>query len=317
MSSGTASKTDELYGERHVYTKHRAGLPPLRQYFKEAWRRRQFPLELARTDQRSSHADTTLGKIWMVLNPLLLGCVYFVLVDVIAGSHQGFGYFTHLLAGLFLFYLVQNCVIGGAQSVTAGARLVLNTPFPRILMPAATAYQALIRFWPTLIVLGVIRTVSTIQKIPVWTCKVPLISDRCPIPAKNLVYNAQFPINWTLILAIPIIFIVLMFAFGLGAFFATLQVYFRDTASFLPYFTRIWMYLSPVILTSVLIHNKLGKLSNLNPLYPMFSAWDWVIEWGRVPPLQNWLFSLAWMVVALVIGSWYLMSRERDFAVRL
>ena len=34
---------------------------------------------------------------------------------------------------------------------------------------------------------------------------------------------------------------------GLAALFATLQVYFRDTSSFLPYFLRLWMYLSPVL----------------------------------------------------------------------
>ena len=38
-----------------------------------------------------------------------------------------------------------------------------------------------------------------------------------------------------------------VFSMGCAAFFATLQVYFRDTSSFLPFFVRIWMYLSPVL----------------------------------------------------------------------
>jgi hypothetical protein len=38
-----------------------------------------------------------------------------------------------------------------------------------------------------------------------------------------------------------------VFSMGLAALFATCQVYFRDTSSFLPYFLRLWMYLSPVL----------------------------------------------------------------------
>lgn len=316
MSSGTAAKTEGLYGEHNVYTKHRAGIPPLGKYFKEAWNRRQFPLELARTNERASNTDTALGKLWMVMNPLLLGCVYFILTNVIAGGHQGWGYFAHLLAGLFLFYMVQHAMLGGAQSVTAGSRLVLNTPFPRILLPAATTYQALIKFLPTLIVLAIFRTIG--RYTAQYSCTNPRLSVAdCVKGGSTIRFYGSFPMSWTLILLVPIVLITLMFAHGLGSLFATAQVYFRDTSSFLPYFTRIWMYLSPVILTAEQIHDKLGKLANLNPLYPMFSAWDDVIQYGRVPPLETWFFSVFWMIIALVVGTLYMMSRERDFAVRL
>ena len=33
---------------------------------------------------------------------------------------------------------------------------------------------------------------------------------------------------------------------GLAAFFAALQVYFRDTSIFLTFFVRIWMYLCSI-----------------------------------------------------------------------
>jgi hypothetical protein len=38
-----------------------------------------------------------------------------------------------------------------------------------------------------------------------------------------------------------------LFNVGLAMFFSVLTVYFRDTSSFLPYFLRIWLYISPVI----------------------------------------------------------------------
>lgn len=33
-----------------------------------------------------------------------------------------------------------------------------------------------------------------------------------------------------------------LFGAGMGMIFATIQVYFRDAASFLPYMVRIWLY---------------------------------------------------------------------------
>ena len=64
------------------------GLPPVRPYLREVWRRREFALELSRTKLRAQHFDTAFGQLWLVLNPLLLACVYFMLVDIIRGGSR-------------------------------------------------------------------------------------------------------------------------------------------------------------------------------------------------------------------------------------
>ena len=46
---------------------------------------------------------------------------------------------------------------------------------------------------------------------------------------------------------LPIIALLTIFAAGAAMFTATAQVYFRDLANFLPYFTRIWLYTSPIL----------------------------------------------------------------------
>src|SRR6266576_27843 len=71
-------REDEFSAAEHVYEPHAAGLPPLRPYIRELWRRREFALELSRTRLRAQHFDTVFGQLWMVLNPLLLAGVYFV-----------------------------------------------------------------------------------------------------------------------------------------------------------------------------------------------------------------------------------------------
>ena len=70
----------ELIPEVQVYEPHRAGLPPLRPYVTELWRRRHFAAELSRATMRAANTRTFFGQVWLILNPLLLAFVYYVLV---------------------------------------------------------------------------------------------------------------------------------------------------------------------------------------------------------------------------------------------
>ena len=54
--------------------------------------------------------------------------------------------------------------------------------------------------------------------------------------------------QFTWVLAIPVLALLTVFcALGMAMLLATMQVYFRDTRSFLPYFMRLWFFASPVL----------------------------------------------------------------------
>src|SRR3954462_7644624 len=155
-----ASPERPLPQQRHVHVPHRVGLPPLVPYVRQLWQRREFAAELARTKLRAQHFNTAFGQFWLLLNPVLLAGVYFVLVDIIRHGLHGPNSFAHLMGCLFLFQFVQDSVRQGAKSVVQGGKLILNTAFPRVLLPIASVVQAFIRFLPTLVVLAVVHTVS-------------------------------------------------------------------------------------------------------------------------------------------------------------
>jgi len=132
---------------------------------------------------------------------------------------------------------------------------------------------------------------------------------------------AQRPISPVLLLAVPAFGLIVLFALGCAALVGTVQVYFRDTSSFLPYFLRIWLYLSPVILEVSKIHAEFAKhgalLPYLNPLYSLIGSWSDILTMAKPPSWQMWVASIVWATVAFVGGSLFFMSREREFAVRL
>jgi len=273
--------------EFQVYEPHRVGLPPLGPYLAELWRRREFAAELSRSNMRASNTRTFFGQVWLVINPLLLACVYYVFVNILSPRVGGLEYLSHLVAGIFAYYLVSGCISTGAMSVVGSGALISNMAFPRLLMPLSAIRTAVFRFLPT---------------VPVY-----------------LVLHAVAGGPWSLTMLLAPFFLAAMVVFGAGlaAVFATLQVYFRDTMSFLPYFLRIWLYLSPVIWFAEDVPGRLAPFMRFNPLWSMLGGWTDLLVEGRVPPLSMWLSAVAWAVASFALGSLFFISREREFAVRL
>jgi teichoic acid transport system permease protein len=277
----------EWGGERHVYEPHRVGLPPLGPYVRELWRRREFAFELSRTNLRAQHFETAFGQLWLVLNPLLLALVYFLLVDILRHGHRPPGFFAHLVAGIFAYYFVSGAVREAAKSVTGGGRLVLNTAFPRALLPLSDVITAFKRFLPTFVIYIPIHLVSGL------------------------------PVGLVDLWLIPIVVMLGLVAAGLSMFVAALQVYFRDVKNFLPYVLRIWLYASPVLYFAHEVPGHWSWVLSLNPIGGLLSGWSDVLHDGHAPTATDLGLGLAWGVFLFIGGALFFMSRERDFAVRL
>ena len=285
----TVDKTgavDDFTPVLHVYEPHKAGIPPLLPYVRELWRRREFANESSKASLRSENTLTVFGQLWMVLNPLLLAGVYMLLVTVLQQKNPGMGFFSRLTAGLFSFYFVSNCMMTGAASIVGGGKLLLNTSFPRLLMPFAAVRTSFFRFLPT---------------IPVY-----------------LIFHILAGNPWNVGTLCAFAFAMLiLFGLGIAAFFATIQVYFRDATSFLPYFNRIWLYISPVMWLLDQIPEGLRGFVTVNPLFSLIGGYTGALVEGKVPALSVWITAAVWSVASLVLGSLFFISREREFAVRI
>ena len=287
MNSHAISPEDEYLGEHHVYEPHRAGLPKMRPYFRELWRRKSFAFELSHTEMHAANTDTFFGQAWLVINPLLLASVYFVLVDIVSGRAQKPLFFAHLTSGLFLFYFISGAMISGASSVVSGGRLIMNTSFPKMLLPISATYTAFRRFLPTLIVFAVLDLV------------------------------ARLPISLALLWVPVILLEAAAYGLGLAMFFATLQVYFRDAKAFLPYAVRIWLYLTPILWFADAAPKRLVPFLPLNPLFGIMGSWSEVLIQGNPPEPKLILLGAGHALLTLVLGGLFFMSREREFAVRI
>ena len=287
MSTQTTARDSGFTAERQVYEPHKVGLPPIGPYVRELWRRREFAFELSRTELRVAHFNTVFGQLWLLINPLMLAFVYFVLVDILRRGHRPAGFFAHLVGALFAYYFVSDAVRHSVRSVTSGGKLILNTSFPRILLPLSSVITGVKRFAPTLLIY-----------IPVH-----LLSHR--------------PVGFTLLWVIPIAVLMTLLACGLAMIVSAAQVYFRDLKNFLPYALRVWLYISPILWVAHQVPKRYDVLLAINPLASLLTAWSDVLDRGATPTLHDLLIGLAWSVGVFIAGAAFFMSREREFAVRL
>jgi teichoic acid transport system permease protein len=269
-----------------VYEPFRAGLPPMRDYLRSLWSRRTFIAEFSRSELREQNYGSVFGQLWLILNPLLLSAVYFLLIYVIGGSSDSTR-FGHLTASLFLFYLIANSLTGGVKAITSGQRLILNTSFPRIMLPISATVIALFKFIPTVLVFVVIHAVIGL------------------------------PYSWQMLWAIPIFFIALVMSLGMAILISCINVYFRDISSMLPYLTRSLLYLSPVLYEAVNISERIKKVEIANPIFYLLDSWSRVVVHAQAPTKMGLIHASIWALAIFFIGSYFFLSRERDFAVRL
>ena len=293
MSAPAADRTPRHHAQNdwaaqvHVYEPHVSGIPPVRQYLAEVWKRREFAYELSRTQLRTQQYGTVLGQLWLVLNPVLFGLVYFILVDIIRTGNREPDIIVHLLGGIFGYHLVSTSIREGAISLTRSGRLILNSSFPRMLLPLSAIISAFKQFLPT---------------VPIYI-------------ALHIGYGR--PTNANSLWALLLILYFVVLGTGLALFTAALQVYFRDLKSFLPYALRIMMFGAPILYLTSRVPDRWEWLFDVNPISRMLSAWEECLYYGVTPTTRNLVVGAAWAVGSLIVGALFFMSREREFAARI
>ena len=287
MTTDEAARPHEYSDVEYVFEPHASRMPDLRQYVEAMWERRRFMAELARSDLRSARSSTALGSVWSVLDPLFQAAIYFFLYTVLRRGATGQSKFLPvLLAGMFLFQLSMNALGEGGASIKRSKGLVLNSTFPRAILPITNLYKNLREFVPCALVLVVIF---------------PLVGGT--IGAGIFVLPLLFAIQ--MVMNVGIVLLV--------STFVTLVA---DGRNVMTYVSRVLFFATPVVYPVSLLPASAKLLIGWQPLFPLFSAYQAVFS-GGVPNPVLVLESAAWAFALLVIGGQWFLRREREFPMHL
>ncbi len=256
----------------------------VRGYLRDLWARREFAWYLAMGNFKARNASTALGLFWWVLNPLLLGLVYFLVFGIIfAGDSRPDDYVAYLLAGMFAFHFTHQSMTGGANSILQNSKLLVNLKFPRMILLVSAIIESGIGFLASLVAFFAIA----IPAVGIW-------------PSLSMIW----------ILAILPIHI--MMNLGLAALVARMAVPFRDINNFLPYATRLWLYLSPIIWPLSFLDSAgetLNFVVRLNPMFHLIAMYRTALMGAPLEPGAL-LVSGVWAVALLLLGAGLFVTYE-------
>lgn len=254
---------------------HRVGArPKLMPYLGQAWGRREFAFELARSRIEASNGRNRLGMLWVVLKPTLNALMYGAIFGVLQGDSKPPGFPMYVVIGVFLFEFFSQSMNQGAKSITGNTALVQSLSFPRITLPLATILQQLLTLAPMLGVMYVYCLILGAK--PTW--------------------------SWFLVL--PLVGIFTLFNTGVALVCARLTVHVRDLTQLLPLLNRLLFYTSGVLFSVDRILNMfpvMVRLFDFHPIYQTLQIARGCIM-GTEYPVTYWAYLSLWSVLMLVFG---------------
>lgn len=247
----------------------------LRQAFDDVVSRRRLVQYLVRADIKKKGADTFLGNLWWIMDPLLQMVVYVVLVTVIFQRTTP-QYPLFIMAAILPWKWFTSSMTDGAGSVVGAGQLIKQVQFPKIVLPMASTSAAVVGFAFGLVPLGGIM----------------------------LLYSSRIS---PYILLVPVIAVVqYVFTLGLVFMVAAANVFFRDLGNVMRHLLRLWFYLSPGLyslstLEATSTFQKypiLGDLARLNPFAVLFESYRAVIYGTPDGPAH----APDWRSLAILLG---------------
>ncbi|GAB2892658.1 ABC transporter permease [Neomicrococcus lactis] len=257
-------------------------------YLKEIWRYRSFIYFDSQARVAAGHDEDRLGKVWLVLNPILNGATYYFVFGLLLGTGSGVPNFLgYLIIGTFMFRFTTQGIISGARSINNNKSVVQAFNFPRATLPVAANLR------------------EFMANVPAYVVMIILILAIPPVEK----------ITWLWLLFIPLVAVQFLFNLGLSLVLARIVTRFSDFIHIISFGTRIWLYLSAVFFAADRFadHPVLMAFMHANPMYCVLEIARDALLYGTLPALNRWLVLIAWTVVLLIIGSWVFWRAEESY----
>jgi ABC-type polysaccharide/polyol phosphate export permease len=255
---------------RPAYTPARPGpLAVLAGTIRDVRSRRHLIRYLVAADMKKRGADTILGNVWWILDPLLTLLVYVVLVTIILHSTQP-AYPLFVFSAVLPWKWFSASIADATTCIATREKVIKQVAFPKIVLPVAATMGGVVSFIFGLIPLGAMMLLLYPSYISPWLLLIPVVA----------VVQAVFTL-------------------ALSILASAVTVFYRDIGNLSVHALRMWFYLSPALYGSAQVeslatnHKELYTIFNLNPFAGLFESYRNLIYYGQPP---------AWNLLALVVG---------------
>ncbi len=250
------------------------------------WRKRRVLALLVRRDLKVRYADSILGYLWTILDPLLMGLIYwFVFAAIFQRSVGQEPYILYLLAGMLPFRSWFTGALSASVRAIKGERLVRSTALPR-------------EIWVLRVVCS--KGIEYLFSLPVLL---------------GFAVAYRHGVTWQIVYMLAGMALQFVLMTGLGLFVSALGSLARDVDRVMGILNRLLFYATPIIygLNDVLHNPHIPDFVKYayaaNPMTGIVSLY----RVGFFPGELNMTMvvsSIVGSVVALVVGWWVFVRLE-------
>jgi lipopolysaccharide transport system permease protein len=253
------------------------------------YQNRDLLRSLVKREIEVKYRASVLGKLWIVIFPLMMLAVYtFVFGGVFGARWAGRGDLTDFVPMLYCGLIVHAIF---AETVGKAPSLIVNNPnyvkkviFPLELLPVTALLTAMFN-----------ATVSFVLLV-------------------LMVLALKHNLNWTLVFAPMVLLPLILLAIGCAWIIAALGVFFRDIEQFIGVLMSMLLFLSPVFYSTESAPPFARQLLRLNPLsYPIEEIRN-VVLLGMVPNWSAWMLNMLPAVFVAWMGLWVFERARPAFA---
>jgi len=257
----------------------RGAIRLIREALSDIRSRRRLVRYLVQADIRKRGADTLLGNIWWVLDPLLQMVVYVVFVTIIVPRPTP-DYPLFIFAAILPWKWFTATMTDSTSSIVGKDQLIKQIQFPKLVLPTAAVVAGAVSFAFGLVALGLLMLFYP-DRITPYLLLIPVIAA------------VQF-----------------VFTLACSYLVAAGNVFFRDLGNVESHLLRLWWFLSPGLYSLAVLdelnifkeHPALRTIVGLNPFAILFEAYRKVI-YGSATPKEPPGFPDFTSLALLLVGS--------------
>lgn len=255
--------------------------------FRELYRYKDLFFTLSWRDFRVRYAQTSIGLLWAVLQPIVTLLILSLVFGKFVGVKTEVPHLLFTVAGMSIWTYFSYVMTNSGDSIVSSQEMVKKIYFPRLIIPLSKAVVGFIDFGIALLILI------------------------------GLMFYYQIAPSSNLWMAPLFVLVGIIAALGVGIWLSALTVRFRDFKHVVPFMVQIGLYITPIAYPAEFATQQLpnwaANIYFLNPMAGVVQGFRWSLFGGEAPGSFMWI-SVAMIIVIFVTGLLYFSRVEKNMA---
>ncbi len=229
------------------------------------WRYRGFVLSSITSEFKSRFARSTLGGLWMLIQPLSQVLIYALILSAVLGAKlpgidNRYAYAIYLTAGFIAWTLFNEIVSRCLSLFIDHANNIKKMQFPKVTLPAIVVGSS-------------------------------LLNNLALIFSALLIFGALGHNPGPAVLWLPLLTaLVIGLDLGAGLICGVLNVFIRDMGQAVPIVLQIVFWCTPIVYPLHIVPAFMQNLLRFNPLLPLVNSYQQVLLYQGHPKPGSLLF---------------------------